>query len=212
MVSRRTWITEIASTSNATVHPLGKGMLMARASLAANAAYCAVGRAADRYGLRMQWRSSDGAGTGFQEQFGDYGTNRPVARENWHFVQLTVDRVDGGRDSRCQMSISKNGKDWEPFGEARVFQNIALSTIGVATSSNGGFNADNARSYSGENPFFFVGLRRRAGGGPMADVNLAALVRSGIGGSSAPFELRLQGPEEGCAAPRDLSHAAPPPR
>lgn len=192
------WVAEIASASNGSVHPHGKGMLMARAAFEPDAAYCAVGRTADRYGLRTQWRSGRGLGTGHLEQFGNYGTadvaNRSE-RENWHFVMLTLAVADGR--TRCRAAVSADGRTWQQLGDDMPI-NERLGRVGVAVASNSGYNVDNARTYAGENRFMFAGLRRSDAGAPFAEIDLAQLVVQEIGGGRRATDERVQGPDDSC--------------
>jgi hypothetical protein len=79
----------LVSTENSWVEPFAKGCLMARAGLAANAAYFAVCRPADEEPLRAQWRATTGASSQATEH--DIVPPGTVAPSSVAWVRLTVD-------------------------------------------------------------------------------------------------------------------------
>ncbi|HKO95235.1 MAG TPA: Ca2+-dependent phosphoinositide-specific phospholipase C [Polyangiaceae bacterium] len=184
------WTAEIASTSNKSVHPHGKGFIMARQSLDPGSPYCAVGRTADRYGLRLQGRWHSGEGTQVYEfRSGD------IYRENYHFVRLEIlPQGDGSTLCRAYGAASAYDDSWEQIGPD-VYTEGRLPMRGVATASNSGYNADNVRSYSAGvySLFEFVDLRRGRGGATLSAVDLGGLQALGIGTAEAAYVLKLDG-------------------
>jgi hypothetical protein len=187
------WIVEIASVSNRERHPHGKGFIMARESLDDNASYFAVGRTADRYGLRIQYRIGRGNGTTFEE-YKKFITN-PYT-ENYNFVKLEISSIDGGRSTVCRGFGSATGRDgnWEQIDREIVFHNIALPLKGLATCSNSGRNVDNSKGYSSGiySTFDFVNLRRQIAGRTAEPVDLNIFQIQKIGHNDEPLVLRNQ--------------------
>jgi hypothetical protein len=151
-----TWTVEIASASNRRFHPHGKGFLMARASLASDAPYFAVGRTADRFGLRIQYRTAPGGDTGFAEL--SVADQRDI--ENRHFVKLEITPHNGG--TRCGGFGSIDGRSWRQIGPEIDLEGVKLSEVGLAVSSNSGLFVSGPPG----NPtkIFFVNLQRSVNG------------------------------------------------
>ncbi len=120
--------TALVSTANSHVEPFAKGCLVARASLAVDAAYFAVCRPADEEPLRVQWRAATGEiSTAIEADIAAPSTVDPPAAAH---VRL---RVTGG--GTCVAGDGRVGRaDWVEIGTHCFAEPLALQ--GLAASSH----------------------------------------------------------------------------
>lgn len=137
------WNAAVA-TPNSHVDEWGKGCLMARASLAPNAAYAAMCRTADRHKLRMQYRSTAGASTSMVEV--DIVATDTIDQESLSFIALDV-IYDGSR-TRVNAYGSQNKETWRLIHTVTLAGRLPYQ--GLAMSSHG----------SGAMKMLFTDLRR----------------------------------------------------
>jgi hypothetical protein len=159
---------------------------MARQSLDPNSPYYAVGRTADRDGLRVQFRAAYGGAVVIHRyRSGD------KYKENYNFVKLEITRYYGSLTLALGYA-SPNGQDetWEPLGPPIYFP-VPLTLKGIAVSSH------SAGRYS---TFDFINLRKQLPGAAPALVNLHALQTAKVGHSEEPLVIRLtpSGVRSGC--------------
>lgn len=188
------WTAEIASASNRRVYEGGRGLLMARASEAPDAPYCAVGRAADDLGLLAQYRSDYGLGTAitFLDPFSSlFVTGRFT--ENNHFVMLVLLPYDGGGSTFCQTFGSRDGQSWRPIGDVIDFPGIRLTQVGLAVTAGQSTPPPHYTKID------FVNLRRSVSWLPSEaiDLDLFGLVR--IGDAEEPFVQKISQAAITCA-------------
>ena len=124
------WNASVA-TPNSHVEEWGKGCLMARASLVANAPYVAMCRAADRHKLRVQYRTSVGGSSSAVEV--DIVPADTVDQESLSFVALDVN-YDGSKT--CVAAYGSQSREgW------RLIRTVCISGRlpyqGLAVSSHG---------------------------------------------------------------------------
>jgi hypothetical protein len=183
------WTAEIASASNRLHSAFGKGFLMARASDAPDAPYCAVGRAADVLGLRMQYRSDYGLGTA-STLLDSLFLIRPD-RENKHFVRLELIPQDGGQSTLCRAFGSLDGRSWVQFGDDAYFPGIQLTQRGLAVTSGPDLLGPFLGLPLPYTKIDFVSLERSVGGRPPQPLDPGSFDVQAIGGAEEPFALRI---------------------
>lgn len=141
------WEAAIATTSNDRVDNWGKGVLMARETMDQGSSYFAVGRAADEYGVFLQYRKP-----GKTERI-DRGDWNGFEDENVHFVRLEITDGPLGETS-FQAYASVDGVNFVSFGP-KVNMRGTFGYRGLAASSN--WSTDKGAD---KESFFFQAVKR----------------------------------------------------